>query len=155
MAPEPGSTAPEFTLPDQNRQPVTLSSFRGTRTVLVVFFPFAFSPICTGELTAVRDDLSAFQNDEVQVLGVSTDHPFALRAWADAHDYGFPLLSDFWPHGAAARSYGVFNDGAGFAQRGTFLVDRAGIVRFAEVNEVGEPRDQDGWRRALAALAAV
>jgi mycoredoxin-dependent peroxiredoxin len=155
MAVEVGTGAPDFTLKDQNREDVTLSSFRGRRNALVVFYPFAFSGICTGELTAVRDDLGSFQNDDVQVLAVSCDHPFALKAWADAQGYAFPLLSDFWPHGKVATDYGVFNPGAGFAQRGTFLVDRSGVVRFAEVNAIGEARDQDGWRRAVAAVAAV
>ena len=153
--PSPGDSAPDFILRDQNREEVALSSFRGRRNVLVVFYPFAFSAICTGELSAVRDDLATFQNDAVQVLAVSVDHPFVLRAWADAHGYRFPLLSDFWPHGEVATRYGVFNTGAGFALRGTFLVDHTGIVRFAEVNEVGEPRDQENWRRAVQALASV
>jgi mycoredoxin-dependent peroxiredoxin len=155
MPPEVGAQAPDFTLKDQNREELTLSSLRGKRSALLVFFPFAFSGICTGELTAVRDDLASFQNDDVQVLAVSCDHPFALKAWADAQGYGFPLLSDFWPHGAVAQDYGVFNSGAGFALRGTFLVDKTGVVRFAEVNAVGEARDQDGWRRAVAAVAAA
>ena len=155
MSPEVGTEAPDFTLKNQDREDVALSSFRGERSVLVVFYPFAFSGICTGELSAVRDDLGSFQNDDVQVLAVSCDHPFALKAWADAQGYRFPLLSDFWPHGKVAADYGVLNSGAGFAQRGTFLVDREGIVRFAEVNAIGEARDQDGWRRAVAALARV
>ncbi|MCO1659531.1 peroxiredoxin [Pseudonocardia humida] len=155
MSPEVGTEAPDFTLKNQNREDVTLSSFRGERSVLLVFYPFAFSGICTGELSAVRDDLGSFQNDEVQVLAVSCDHPFALKAWADAQGYEFPLLSDFWPHGRVAQDYGVLNSGAGFALRGTFLVDREGVVRFAEVNAVGEARDQNGWRRAVAALAGV
>jgi peroxiredoxin len=148
-----GTEAPDFTLKDQNKQDVTLSGFRGRRNVLVVFYPFAFSGICTGELTAVRDDLGSFQNDDVQVLAVSVDHPVALKAWADAQGYEFPLLSDFWPHGQVAQAYGVFHDAAGFALRGTFLVDKSGVVRFAEVNGPGEPRDQDAWRKALAAVA--
>jgi len=152
MAPEVGSTAPDFTLKDQNNQQVTLSSFRGDRAVLVVFYPFAFSGICTGELCAVRDDLGSFQNDDVQILAVSVDHPFALKAWSEAQGYQFPLLSDFWPHGAVAKEYGVFNDGAGMAVRGTFLVDTDGVVQFAEVNAPGEARDQDAWKKALAAL---
>jgi peroxiredoxin len=152
MAPEVGTEAPDFTLKDQNNQEVTLSSFRGDRAALVVFYPFAFSGICTGELCAVRDDLSSFQNDDVQILAVSVDHPFALKAWANAEGYEFPLLADFWPHGAVAQSYGVFNDAAGFAVRGTFLVDTAGRVQFAEVNGPGEARDQNAWRKALAAL---
>ncbi|WP_214405166.1 peroxiredoxin [Pseudonocardia lacus] len=153
MPPEVGTEAPDFTLKDQNGVEVTLSSFRGRRSALVVFYPFAFSRICTGEFSAVRDDLGSFQNDDVQLLAVSCDHPFALKAWSEAQGYEFPLLSDFWPHGKVAADYGVLNSGAGFAQRGTFLVDREGIVRFAEVNAVGEARDQNGWRRAVAALA--
>ena len=152
MAPEVGTEAPDFTLKDQNNQEVTLSSFRGRRSVLVVFYPFAFSGLCTGELCAVRDDLASFQNDSVQVLGVSVDSPFTLKAWADAQGYEFPLLSDFWPHGETAKAYGVFFEKAGMATRGTFLVDLEGIVRFAEVNGPGEPRDQDAWKKALAAV---
>jgi peroxiredoxin len=153
MAPEVGSEAPDFTLKDQNNQPVTLSSFRGDRPVLVVFYPFAFSPLCTGELCAVRDDLADFQSDDVQILAVSVDHPFALKAWSEAQGFDFPLLSDFWPHGETSKAYGVFHDAAGMAVRGTFLVDTDGIVRFAEVNGPGEVRDQSGWRKAVAALA--
>jgi mycoredoxin-dependent peroxiredoxin len=155
MAPEVGSEAPDFTLKDQNNQDVTLSSFRGERSVLVVFYPFAFSGICTGELCAVRDDLGDFQNDDVQILAVSVDHPYTLKAWSEAQGFDFPLLSDFWPHGEVATAYGVFNDARGMAVRGTFLVDRAGVVRFAEVNAPGQARDQGGWRKAVAALAAV
>ncbi len=152
MAPEVGTEAPDFTLKDQNNQEVTLSSFRGGRNVLVVFYPFAFSGICTGELTAVRDDIASFQNDDVQILAVSVDHVFALKAWSDAQHYEFPLLADFWPHGEVARSYGVFNDEAGFSVRGTFLVDRTGTVQFAEVNGPGEARDQEAWKKALQAV---
>ena len=154
MAPEVGTEAPDFTVKDQNNQAVTLSSFRGERAVLLVFYPFAFSGICTSELGAVRDDLSDFQNDDVQILAISTDHPYALKAWSESQGFDFPLLSDFWPHGEVAKAYGVFLEKAGMAVRGTFLVDKAGIVRFAEVNGPGEARDQSGWRKAVAALAA-
>jgi peroxiredoxin (alkyl hydroperoxide reductase subunit C) len=154
MAVEVGSEAPDFTLKDQNNQEVTLSSYRGQRAVLLVFYPFAFSGICTGELCAVRDDLVDFQNDDVQILAVSVDHPFALKAWSQAQGFDFPLLSDFWPHGAVAQAYGVFDPERGRAVRGTFLVDADGVVRFAEVNGPGQSRDQDGWRKAVAALAA-
>ena len=154
MAPEVGTEAPDFTVRDQNNQAVTLSSFRGERAVLLVFYPFAFSRLCTGELSAVRDDLADFQNDDVQILGISTDHPYALKAWSESQGFDFPLLSDFWPHGEVAKAYGVFFEKRGMAVRGTFLVDKAGIVRFAEVNGPGEARDQNGWRKAVAALAA-
>jgi peroxiredoxin len=152
MALEVGSEAPDFTLKDQNNEEVTLSEFRGGRHVLVVFYPFAFSPVCTGELCQVRDDLSSFHNEDVEILAISVDHPFALKTWAQAQGYEFPLLSDFWPHGETAKAYDVFQDERGFALRGTFLVDTSGVVRFAEVNQPGEARDQEAWKKALAAL---
>jgi mycoredoxin-dependent peroxiredoxin len=152
MAPEVGTEAPDFTLKDQNNQSVTLSSFRGDRNVLVVFYPFAFSGVCTGELCAVRDDIGSFQNDDVQILAVSVDHVYSLKTWAQDQGYQFPLLSDFWPHGEVAQRYEVFNYDRGMAVRGTFLVDKGGILRFTEVNQPGEPRDQDAWKKALAAL---
>ena len=154
MALEVGTEAPDFTVRDQNNQEVTLSSFRGARNVLVVFYPFAYSSICTGELCSIQEDLDDFQNDDVQILAISADHPFALKAWAESQGFEFPLLSDFWPHGRISKAYGVFNEAHGMAVRGTFLVDKAGIVRFSEVKGPGEPRDQGGWRHAMAALVA-
>ncbi|MFD4670173.1 peroxiredoxin [Lentzea sp. NPDC058450] len=154
MAVEVGSEAPDFTLNDYNKQPVTLSSFRGSRAVLVVFYPFAFSGTCRGELCQLRDELGEYEDSAVQVLGISVDSPFALKAWANQEGYQFPLLSDFWPHGAVAQSYGVFNASSGMAVRGTFLVDLAGVVRFAEVNAPGEARDQSAWKKAVASLQA-
>ena len=153
MAPEVGSQAPDFTLKDQNNQDVTLSSLRGERNVLLVFYPFAYSSICTGELCAVQDDLEDFQNEDVQILAISVDHPFALKSWAANQGFDFPLLSDFWPHGAISRAYGVFSEAHGMAVRGTFLVDKAGKVRFAEINGPGEPRDQGAWLNAVTAVA--
>jgi peroxiredoxin len=150
--PAVGSDAPDFTLPDQHGAPTTLSSLAGDRAVLVVFYPFAFSGICTGELTGLRDDLDAFQNEKVQLLAVSCDPVYSLRAWADDQKFGFPLLSDFWPHGAVASSYGVFDAGPGRADRGTFLVDQAGVVRWSVVTEPGQARDLDAYRAAIAAL---
>ena len=120
--------------------------------MLLVFYPLAFTSTCTGELCAVRDDLSAFQNDHVQVLAVSVDSTYAHKIFAEREGYEFPLLADFWPHGGVAQAYGVFNDQAGFANRGTFLVDVEGVVRFAEMNPPGEGRDAQDWRDAIAAL---
>ncbi len=154
MPVEVGQQAPDFTLRDQNREEVTLSSFRGQKSVLLVFYPFAFSGICTSELCQVRDELPRFEDGQVQVIGVSVDPPYALRAWAAQEGYQFPLLSDFWPHGEVSRAYAVFNDIAGMANRGTFLIDRAGIVRFAEMNAPGEKRDQSAWHEAMAQLPA-
>ncbi|HVW40268.1 MAG TPA: peroxiredoxin [Amycolatopsis sp.] len=154
MAVEVGAQAPDFTLNDYNKQAVTLSSFRGDKPVLLVFYPFAFSGICTGELCQLRDEFGDYEGKGVQVLGVSVDTPFSLKAWAEQQGYQFPLLSDFWPHGEVAKAYGVFNDAAGLAVRGTFLIDTEGVVRFAEVNQPGEARNQEAWKKAVAELAA-
>jgi mycoredoxin-dependent peroxiredoxin len=149
---EIGNQAPDFTLKDQNNQEWTLSEFRGDRNVLVVFYPVAFSPVCTGELCQLRDDLAEFQNSDVQVLAVSVDSVYTLKAWSEQEGYDFPLLSDFWPHGKVAQDYGVFHDTAGIANRGTFLVDTDGMIRFAEMKQPGEARDQTAWKHALATL---
>ena len=147
-----GTEAPDFTLRNQNNEQVTLSSFRGDRSVLLVFYPFAFTGICSGELCQLRDDLGAFDNENVTTLAISTDTPFSLKTWADREGFRFNLLSDFWPHGAVAKSYGVFNERAGMANRGTFLIDTTGTIRFAEMNEPGQARDQNAWKKALAGL---
>ena len=149
---EVGDIAPDFTLRDQHGAEVALSSFRGEQAVLVVFYPFAFSGICTGELCEIRDDLAAFQNDAVQVLAVSCDPVYALRAWAEDQGFTFPLLSDFWPHGAVASAYGVFDPERGMAVRGSFLVDVDGVVRWSVVNCPGQARDLTAYREALTAL---
>ena len=154
MAPEVGTQAPDFTLKDQNNQEVALSSFRGERAVLVVFYPFAFSGICTGELCQLRDELAAYTDAGVRVLAISTDPAPALKAWRAQEGFDFPLLSDFWPHGTVAQAYGVFHDKAGMAVRGTFLVDAEGRIAFTEVNGPGDVREQSGWKDAVARLAA-
>ena len=147
-----GAEAPDFTLKDQNNQVVRLRDFRGRKAVLLVFYPFTFTGTCRGELTAVRDNLDAFQNETVQVLAVSVDSVYSHKVWAVQEGFDFPLLADFWPHGAVARSYGVFNPETGFANRGTFLIAPDGVIRFAEELGPGETRDQQAWRTALAAL---
>jgi peroxiredoxin len=148
-----GDVAPEFSLPDQDKQVVSLTELRGA-PVLLVFYPFAFSGICTGELCQLRDELATYTDAGVRVLAISTDPVFTLKAWRDQQGFGFPLLSDFWPHGSVAQSYGVFNEKAGMALRGTFLVDADGTVAFAEVNQPGDAREQSGWKDAVAQLAA-
>jgi mycoredoxin-dependent peroxiredoxin len=149
-----GSIAPDFTLRDQNREEVTLSSYRGHRAVLLVFYPLAFTGICTGELCTVRDNLETYQNERVQIITVSVDSPYTHKIFAEREGYEFPLLADFWPHGAVAQAYGVFNSDLGAANRGTFLIDVDGVVRFAEMNGPGEGRDAGQWRAAIEALPA-
>lgn len=153
MAVEVGTKAPDFTLSDYNKEKVTLSSFQGDKNVLLVFYPFAFSGICTTELCQVRDELADYSDQNVQVVGVSVDSTFTLKAWAEHEGYKFPLLSDFWPHGSVASTYGVFNEKAGLANRGTFLVDLEGVIRFAEINGPGEARDQNAWKKAIATIS--
>jgi len=148
-----GQVAPDFTLKDQQGRSVSLSDYRGIKNVVVVFYPFAFSGICTGELCEIRDNLGDFESDDVQVLAVSCDHMYTQRAWSDAEGYFFPMLSDYWPHGATAQAYGVFEQSGGFSTRGTFLIDRDGIVRWALVNGPSQRRDFAGYRAALKELS--
>jgi len=147
-----GERVADFTLVDQNGTSVTLSEAVRERAALIVFFPFAFSGICTGELSEIRDDLGSFDTEDVHVFAISCDPMYALRAWADKEGYFFPLLSDFWPHGEVATSFGVFHE-RGFAERGTFLVDRDLTLRWCEVNGPADRRDLDEARAAIAALA--
>ncbi|WP_019631182.1 peroxiredoxin [Actinomadura atramentaria] len=147
-----GDTAPDFELNDQHGTPVRLSGFRGDKTVVLVFYPLAFSGVCTGELCAIRDELPTLGGDDVQVLAVSVDSMFALRAWSDQEKYQFPLLSDFWPHGETARRYGVFNEDKGIATRGTFIIDTEGVVRWKVENAIPDARSLDDYRKALQSL---
>jgi peroxiredoxin (alkyl hydroperoxide reductase subunit C) len=149
-----GSLAPDFTLKDQNGQPVALGDFRGSKNVLLVFFPLAFTGICQGELDEIRDHLPVYENDDTATLAISVGPLPTHKIWATQSGFLFPVLSDFWPHGAVAQAYGVFNAEAGFANRGTFVIDRAGIIRFTECKQPGEARDQSVWAEALAALGA-
>lgn len=146
-----GTPAPDFTLRDQNQQPVTLSDYRAAKNVLVVFFPLAFTGICQGELDRLRDHLPDYENDDSVALAISVGPPPTHKIWATQSGFLFPVLSDFWPHGAVSQDYGVFNDDTGFSNRGTFVIDRSGVIRFAEMKQPGESRDQQLWLDALAA----
>jgi peroxiredoxin len=152
MAVEIGDEAPDFELPDQHGTPVRLSSFRGGKNVVLVFYPLAFSPVCSGELCGMRDDFPEGTGDDVELLTVSVDSFFAHRAWADAENFQFSLLADFWPHGAVAKEYGVFDAERGLAIRGTFVIDKEGIVRWKVVNPILQARDIADYQKALAAL---
>lgn len=152
MPVEVGDVAPDFELSDQHHARVRLSSYRGLRNVVVVFYPWAFTRVCAGELAAIRDRLSALQNEHVQVLAVSCDAVGSLRAFAEQERLDYPLLSDFWPHGAVARAYGVFREDVGVALRGTFVVDRDGVVRWRLVHPIAEARDVTEYEKVLAGL---
>ncbi len=148
-----GDLAPDFTLPDQDKQPVTLSDLRG-RPVMLVFFPLAFSSTCTGELCAIRDDWDAYERRGVTVLGISVDSTYALRAWRQDQHYGNRFLSDRWPVGRAAKLYGVWSEEQGFAERGTFILDAGGVVRYAVHNPSSVARDEAAYVTALDAIMA-
>ncbi len=152
MAIETGQQAPDFTLNDQAGQQVTLSDFRGRSNVVVLFYPFAFTSTCTGELCALRDERADFVNDDTQVLAISCDPAPSLRVFAEQEGLEYPLLSDFWPHGEVAKAYGVFLANKGFATRGTFVIDKEGVVRWSVVNPPSDARSNDDYRAALAAL---
>jgi len=147
-----GQEAPDFELPNQFGEKVKLSSFRGQKNVVVVFFPFAFTGTCTGELCAMRDDLKQFQNEDVQLLAISCDPMYSNKAFAIQEGYKFPVLSDFWPHGAVSKAYGVFNEDRGCPTRGSFLIDKNGILRWSVINSLGEKRNLDDYKAALASL---
>lgn len=151
IVPAIGGTAPDFELSNQFGEPVRLSSFRGQNVVLV-FYPFAFSGICTGELCEIRDNLAMFEDANATVLAISVDSKFSLRAYAAQEGYSFDLLADFWPHGGVASAYGVFDADSGMAKRGTFIIDAAGTVRYSVVNPRGQARDLQEYRAALAGL---
>ena len=147
-----GEVAPDFELKDQHGAKVKLSSFKGEKNVVVLFIPFSFTGTCTGELCAIRDDLAAFQNDDVQVIAISCDSPFTQKIFAEQEGYKFPVLSDFWPHGAVAQAYGVFNADLGCALRGTFIIDKQGVIRWSVVNGLGDARNNGDYKSAIAAL---
>ena len=155
MSLETGQEAPDFTLRDQHGSDVTLSSFRGDKAVVLMFYPYAFSRVCTGELCAIRDSLPTFESDAVQVLAISCDPMFSLRAFAEQDGLTFPLLSDFWPHGAVASAYGVLDETKGCAVRSTFIVDREGVLRWAVHNAMPEARDLAEQARVLTEVTGV
>ena len=150
---EIGAIAPDFTLKNQFGEDVTLSQFRGKKPVVIVFFPLAFSGICTGELCEIRDNLVVFDRADVELLGVSVDSDFTLRAWAEQERYSFQLLSDRWPTGAVASAYDVFVEGAGIANRATFVIDKEGRIVDEIITEPGQARDFAAYRDAVAKVA--
>lgn len=154
MTLEIGQPAPDFELKDQHGQSVCLSLFRGHKAVILMFYPFAFSRVCTGELSEVRDRLADFVSDDVQLMAISCDPMFSLRAFADRDGLEFPLLSDYWPHGEVSKSYLNFDEQRGCSHRSTFIVDKDGLLRWSVRNAMPEARDMEGYVRALRDLAA-
>jgi len=154
MAAETGSIAPDFTLPNQDREPVTLSKQRG-RPIVLAFFPAAFSSVCQKELCTFRDALSQLNQVKAQVYGISVDTFFALKAFADQQHLTFPLLSDF--NKQVIRDYGVFNEDMiglkGIAKRAVFVLDKDGVVRHREV--LDDARNEPDYEKVYKAVAAL
>lgn len=154
MALQIGDKAPQFELSNQFGETVSLSELLSKKPVALVFFPLAFSGLCTGELCELQENLNIFADSGVQLVGISVDSKFALKAWAAQEGYDFSLLADFWPHGAVAREFGVFIEDAGIANRATFVIDQDAVIRSAFVTAPGEARDFSEYRAAIAALSA-
>jgi peroxiredoxin len=151
MSVEVGSVAPDFELKNTAGEPVKLSDFRGKKVVLM-FFPFAFTGTCTRELCAIRDNENEFIDAETVVLSVSCDSHFTLKNFQDSEKFTHTLLSDFWPHGKVSREYGVFIEERGMPMRGTFIIDREGVVQWKVVNTPADARSTVEYKEALAAI---
>ena len=154
MAVAVGSKAPDFTLTNQDREPVTLSKLQG-RPVVLAFLPAAFSSVCAKEMCTFRDSMAQLGKANAQVFGISVDTFFALKAFQDQQKLTFPLLSDF--NKTAIRDYGVFNEDMiglkGIAKRATFVIDKDGIVRHAEVLE--DARNEPSYDAVFKAIASL
>jgi peroxiredoxin len=137
---ETGSEAPDFDLEVDSSTRVRLADFRSRRNVLLVFHPFAFTSLCEEEALDLQENLPSFESAETDVLLVSCDASPARQAWKEKLGLTYTLASDFWPHGEAARAYGVFNEERGAAVRGTFLIDKDGVVVWSLVNDAGTRR---------------
>lgn len=150
-----GDQAPDFDLPSSSGDKVKLSDFQGKHNVVLVFYPFTFTGVCQGELCELRDDLRSFEAAGVQVLACSCDSVHSQRKWAEEEGFGFPVLSDFWPHGEVAKAYGVFNEQLGCANRHSFVIDTSGkvVATFASA-DLRTARDKAEYDKALALLGA-
>lgn len=144
--------AEDFELPNQFGELIRLSGLRGS-PVVVVFFPFAFSGVCTGELDALEAARGEFSRTGARLLAVSCDSKYTLRAYAQDRGYAFDLLADFWPHGQVAEAYGVFDAVHGRPLRASFVIDEAGLVRAEIRSDAGTPRPLQAYRDALGELA--
>ena len=152
MAPREGEPAPDFALPDQHGQEVSLADWRGIKNVVVVFYPFAFSRVCTGELGELRDSLGTLTGPDRALVAISCDSMYTLRAFADSEGLSFPVLSDFWPHGRVAAAYGVFDEARGPPRRAPFVLDRQGLVQWRVENSLPQARNLAEYADALARL---
>ncbi|HXH88596.1 MAG TPA: redoxin domain-containing protein [Gaiellaceae bacterium] len=139
---ETGSKAPDFDLEVDRSARARLADFRGRRNVLLVFHPFAFTAICEEEALDLEENQGAFAAAETDVVLVSCDTAPARQAWKQKLELSYTLASDFWPHGAAAKAYGVFDEATGAPIRGTFLIDKHGVVVWSLVTDTDTLRTE-------------
>lgn len=147
-----GDAAPNFSLTNQHGETVSLADFKGKKAVVVVFYPFSFTGICTGELCELRDNLAIFEASNVELLAISCDSKFTQKVFAEQEGYKFSVLSDFWPHGATAKDYGVFLEEPGMATRATFVINKDGVLTAKFVTAPGQARNFADYQTAIAAL---
>lgn len=149
MAAEIGAPAPDFTLMDQDRNPVSLESLKGTKS-LIVFIPFPFTGICSAEACELRDNLSTLKVLDANVVVITTHALPTNKAWADQNGLEFPVLADYWPHGEVARAFGTFDETLGAATRSTYVLDADGVVRdVIATDSLGTAREYDAYTAAL------
>lgn len=147
-----GDLAPDFTLQNQDGEEVTLSDFRGHKAVVLVFYPLSFTGICTGEMCELRDSFPSIQGDNFELLAISVDSKFVQKKFVAEEQLNFDVLSDFWPHGAVSKAYGVFLEESGIANRATFVINKSGEIAAKFVTAPGQARSFDDYKRALAEL---
>lgn len=129
-----GEKAPDFTLTDVNQVKVSLKDYLGKKNVLLVFYPLAFSPVCSAQIPSYQKIYDKFEDLDTEVVALSVDSVFTHKAWADGlGGISYPLLSDFWPHGEVAKTYGLFRDENGFADRALIVIDKEGVIRYLDI----------------------
>jgi len=152
MPAEIGAPAPAFSLSDPSKEMVSLDDFKGRKT-LVVFIPFPFTGNCEAEMCTLRDHLADLNDLDANVVAITCDTPFANGAWSKQNGFGFPVLSDFWPHGEVCQAYGAFNEATGSANRQTFVLDTEGVIREIIATEsLGITREYDAYVEALGKI---
>jgi peroxiredoxin len=149
---EVGQAAPAFTLRDQHGREQSLADRSGSRNVLLVFYPFAFTGVCSGEMLALQENAAEWESLATDVLAVSCDPVPSLRAFAESNGLEIPLLSDFWPHGKVSKAYGAFDDNLGAAGRSTYVIDKTGTIRWTVSTAIADAREVADYLTTLADL---
>jgi mycoredoxin-dependent peroxiredoxin len=147
-----GQPAPDFKLRDTQNNEVSLSDLKGSKAI-IAFIPFPNTGICDGEACALRDDYTELSKDGSKVVIISCHARPLLGMWVAQHNITFPVLADFWPHGAVAQAYGCFNDQLGVSMRASYVLDANGVVKeIIQTGSLGEARDEAAYAKALAAI---